>query len=128
MVLKPGLEVVRTFVDLKYTIVYVSDYTANEKNTDLGTLAFPCPSGKRTLKLVLWGEQKNWPIESGPEHYYFVRNVRAKLDADGYLEGMLDGSADEHPCLTRLQMADEDVAQLSKYVLKLMVPSCSRMF
>lgn len=106
----------RTFAEAKYTVVYVCDYTANEQNKDMGRLESPYPSGKMTLKLALWGEQRSFPIESGPGCFYFIRNVRPKLDSEGYLEGMLNGDAGESMCLGRLESTDPEVAELVECV------------
>lgn len=104
-------EVLKAFKDAHCTTIYVSDYTSNDLNKDW---PHPLPSGKRTLKLSMFGEQQSIPIACGPEHYYFIRNVRPKTDMGGYLEGVLNGSAEEPLCLTRLDAGDERTIELVK--------------
>lgn len=104
------------YTDDRFTTVYATDYTENEHNRDLGELKRPLPSGKRTMKFNLWGEQKDIAIFGGGDHYYEFRNVRPKIDSEGYVESNISNYNDSGLYVMPLDKEDPALADLLKCV------------
>lgn len=84
---------VKVFPGYPHTL-YVTDYT---QNTSLFSYAWSAgqtqwkgPFGKYTLQLTCWGTVADYAKACKDGGYYLFKNVRAKRNRDGNLEGSLN--------------------------------------
>lgn len=101
----------------QFAEIFVTDYTVhpqffsrqpreNEKHDQIKVY------GKRVLKVVLWGPtQLEHVRELEAPGYYFIDNLRVKLDSKGYLEGTLQ---DDRRKIDKLWKDDPILADLLK--------------
>ncbi|KAH7104416.1 hypothetical protein BKA62DRAFT_694591 [Auriculariales sp. MPI-PUGE-AT-0066] len=108
------VEVVGQYLDSRYIVIYVTDYTEHELLRSYDDVNRPHPSGKRVLKVTLWDEQKDLFVDPSGDHYYNLRNVRPKLDSDGVLEAHISGTMQDGIYIEPIPKTDPSLVDLLK--------------